>query len=197
MQTSANRRIGLLQYIAEASANHPNLEFLRHDILQAPFPVKSPNLLFCRFLLTHLSDPLNALETWAEIAAPHATLLIHETEQIDSAHPALHRYYELLAEMQSHYGQTVNVGADLRDGFVETGWRVLRNQTLALEKPAREMAQLHLPNPRTWGKNEFSVHAFDRDELNELEMALASIASGASEAGHVRNIARQIVAERI
>jgi len=59
-----------------------------------------------------------------------------------------------------------------------------------------EMAQLHLPNLRTWGRNEFAVQAFDRRELDQLETALDSIASGASEAGLVHNTARQIVAER-
>lgn len=136
-------------YITEAKANHPELDFLRHDILQTPFPVEEPNLLFCRFLLTHLSAPLKALKTWAGIAAPHATLLIHETERIESDHPALHRYYELVAEMQRHYGQTLNVGAILSTGFAETGWRVQQNRMLLLEKPARQMAQLHLPNLRT------------------------------------------------
>jgi trans-aconitate 2-methyltransferase len=185
------------RYIAEASANHPEIEFLCHDILQTPFPIEAPDLLHCRFLLTHLSEPLKALQLWAEVATTHATLLIHETERIESAHPALHRYYELLAEMQRHYGQTLNVGAILGDSLAETGWRVRQNRALVLEKPAREMAHLHLANLRTWGRNEFAAQAFDRRELDELEATLDCIASGASEAGVVRNTARQIVAERI
>lgn len=184
-------------YLAEAQANHPELEFLRHNILQSPFPVEAPDLLFSRFLLTHLSAPLKALQTWADIAAPHATLLVHETETIESDHTALRRYYELVAEMQRHYGQTLNVGAILSAGFAGTGWRVQQDRTLPLEKSALKMAQLHLPNLRTWGRNEFAAKAFDRRELDELEEALDSIASGATEAGLVRNTARQIVAERI
>jgi hypothetical protein len=168
-----------------------------HNILQTPFPVEAPDLLHCRFLLTHLSDPLKALQAWAEVAAPHATLLIHETEKIESAHPALHRYYELLAEMQRHYGQTLNIGAILDASLAETGWRVRQSRTLVLQKPAREMAHLHLTNLQTWGKNEFAAQAFDRRELDELEATLNVIASGTSEAGVVRNTARQIVAERI
>jgi hypothetical protein len=185
------------RYIAEARATDPELEFLCHDILQSPFPVEAPDLLHSRFLLTHLSKPLRALRTWAEVAAPHATLLIHETEKIESAHPALHRYYELLDEMQRHFGQTLNVGAILGPNLAETGWRVRHNRALVLEKPAREMARLHLPNLRTWRRNEFAAQAFDRRELDELEAALESIASGASEAGVVCNTARQIVAERV
>jgi SAM-dependent methyltransferase len=194
------RTVGLdssKRYIAEARANHPRLEFLLHDILQMPFPVHAPDLFLCRFLLTHLPAPRAALQAWADVAAPHALLLIHETESIESPHPAMHRYYELLAEMQRHYGQTLYVGASLDASFAETAWRVRQSRTLLLEKPAREMAQLHLPNLRTWGRNEFAAQAFDRRELDELEADLDSIASGTSEAGTVRNLARQIVAERI
>jgi ubiquinone/menaquinone biosynthesis C-methylase UbiE len=185
------------RYIAEARVNHPNLEFFHHDILQTPFPLETPDLFLCRFLLTHLPSPQKALQAWANVAAPQATLLIHETENIESAHPALHRYYELLEEMQWYYGQTLNVGAILDASFENTGWRVRQNRALVLQKPAREMAQLHLSNLRTWGKNEYAAQAFDRREMDDLEAALDSIASGITQAGVVLNTARQIVAERI
>lgn len=193
------RTVGLdasKRYIAEAYANFPKLEFLHHDILQTPFPVEAPDLFLCRFLLTHLASPRVALQTWAEAAAPKAILLIHETEGLESTHPALHRYYELVGEMQRHYGQTLHVGAILDSSFAGTAWNVRQSRSLVLEKSSKEMAQLHLPNLRTWGRNEFAVQAFDRRELDELEAALDSLASGATEAGMVRNTARQIIAER-
>jgi SAM-dependent methyltransferase len=184
------------RYIAEARANCPQLEFLRHDILQTPFPVEAPDLFLCRFLLTHLPSPQMALRAWSEVAAPGATLLIHETEGLESAHPALRRYYELVGQMQRHYGQELNVGAVLDASLAGTAWRVRQSRSLVLEKPAREMAQLHLSNLRTWGRNEYAAQAFDRRELDGLEATLDSIASGASQAGAVRNAARQIIAER-
>ena len=184
------------RYIAEARANCPRLEFLRHDILQKPFPVEEPELFLCRFLLTHLQSPQTALQVWAEVAAPGATLLIHETERLESANPALHRYYELVEEMQGHYGQVLNVGAILEDSLADTAWEVCQNRSLVMEKPARVMAQLHLSNLRTWSRNEYAAQAFDRHELEELEATLDFITSGAAEAGLVRNTVRQIVAQR-
>jgi hypothetical protein len=146
--------------------------------------------------LTHLPSPQKALQVWAEVAAPQAMLLIHETERLESDNPALHRYYELVGEMQRHYSQELNVGAILDASFADTAWQVRQSRSLILEKPARDMAQLHLPNLRTWGKNEYAAQAFDRSELDKLEADLENIASGASEGGVVRNTARQIVAER-
>jgi SAM-dependent methyltransferase len=193
------RTVGLdssQRYVLEARANHPLLEFQQHDILQLPFPVESADLLLCRFLLTHLRSPASALNTWAHIAAPHAILVIHETESLQASDPSLNRYYELVGEMQRHFGQELNVGAVLDSSFEGTPWRVRRSETLVLDKSAKEMAELHLPNLRTWSGNEYASRAFDQKEIAELAVALERIASGQCDAGRVKNVARQIVAER-
>jgi SAM-dependent methyltransferase len=194
------RTVGLdssQRYIAEARANYAKLEFFRHDILRTLFPVESPDLFLCCFLMTHLPAPRKALQAWAEVAAPQAILLIHETEGLESPYPALHRYYELVAEMQRHYGQTLNVGTILEACFADSGWKMRHSRAQVREMPAQKMALLHLANLRSWGRNEYAAQAFDRRELDELEEALDSIASGSTEAGAVRNASRQIAAERV
>lgn len=193
------RTIGLdssKRYVAEARANHPRLEFLQHDILELPFPIETADLLFCRFLLTHLRSPASALNAWAQLAAPRAILVIHETESLNASHPALSRYYELVGEMQRHYGQELNVGAILDESFAASPWKVKRSERVLLKKPARDMAQLHLPNLRTWGGNEYAAQAFDREEMAALDRALERLASGIDDGGTVENAARQIIAER-
>src|SRR5215469_1581430 len=143
------RTIGLdssERYIAEARASHPHLEFIQHDVVELPFPIGSADLLFCRFLLTHLRSPSSALHSWAQLAAPRAILVIHETESLEASDAALDRYYTLVGEMQRHYGQELNVGTILDASFEGAPWKILRSQSVLLEKPARDMAQLHLPN---------------------------------------------------
>jgi SAM-dependent methyltransferase len=183
-------------YLAEARANHPRLEFFRHDVLAAPFPVAAPDLLFCRFLLTHLSSPRAALESWASAAARGAILAIHETKALDSAHPAMARYYEMVGQMQKHHGQELNIGAALDAAIDGTEWKTLRTESVALKKPARAMAELHAANLRTWGKNEFALAAFGKQEIDRLERELHAIAAGEQDAGIVVNTAKRIIAER-
>ena len=183
-------------YVAEARSNHPKLEFIRHDVLTAPFPVRDADFVFCRFLLTHLPSPRAALDCWAHAATAGATLAVHETESLHSGHAALSRYYEMVAQMQKHYGQELNVCALLEDAFAGTSWRLLQSESVVCEKSARDMAQLHLANLRTWGSNDFATRAFERYELDQLEVELSSIASGCTEAGVVYNTAKQIIARR-
>ena len=64
--------------------------------------------------------------------------------------------------MQKHYGQDLSAGAFLDDAFTGTNWCLIRSESVVLEKSARDMAQLHVANLRTWGGNDFAVQAFDR-----------------------------------
>lgn len=181
-------------YVAEARRNQPQLEFLRHDVLHTPFPIENADFLFCRFLLTHLPSPHSALASWAHAGRPGALLAIHETEALHAAHPALARYYDRVGQMQKHYGQELNVGAVLTDAFAGTSWTLVRSERVVLEKSARDMAQLHLANLRTWGRNDFAVETLGAPEIGQLESELAAIVSGGVEAGVVHNTARRIVA---
>jgi SAM-dependent methyltransferase len=182
-------------YVAEARLNRPQLEFIRHDVLTTPFPVGNADFMFCRFLLTHLPSPRVALEAWSHAARSGATLAIHETQALHSAHPALSLYYEMVAQMQKHHGQELNVGALLDDAFTGTDWCLVRSESVVLEKSALDMAQLHVANLRTWGRSDFAIQAFGRREVDQLENELDSIASGYQEAGVVYNTAKQIIAK--
>lgn len=181
-------------YVAEARINLPQIEFIRHDVLTTPFPVDKADFLFCRFLLTHLPSPRVALETWAAAAIRGTTLAIHETQALHSTHPAISRYYEMVAQMQKHYGQELNVGASLDDAFRGTNWCLVRSDSVVLGKSARDMAQLHVANLRNWRSNDFATQTFDKREMDQLENELDSIASGREEAGVVYNTAKQIIA---
>jgi trans-aconitate 2-methyltransferase len=185
------------RYVEEARRTQgADLEFSVHDVVNASFPVSEPDVLFCRFLLTHLRALPEVLATWASVAAPCALLFVHETETLETDHPALRRYYEMVAEMQQHYGQVLLVGAVLEECFEKSGWKIVSSERRILEKPAQRMAALHAANIRTWRNDAYASHAFVGSELDSLQAALDEIAGGLQSAGIVYNAARQIIARR-
>ena len=195
-----SRTVGLdasERYVAEARQNHgSDLEFEVHDVALAPFPVPAPNVMFCRFLLTHLRSPGQILRTWARVAAPDAVLFVHETESLETDNPKLRRYYDLVAQMQQHYGQALLVGTILEATFENSGWCLAESKRRVLEKPASEMASLHVSNLRTWRQDEYAARTFDADELDSLDASLQQIANRTEDGGIVVNSARQIIARR-
>lgn len=184
------------RYAEEARHNAPGAEFIVCDVTRSPLPVERPEVLFCRFLLTHLRDLHHVLGAWAAAAAPGARLLVHETERLEADHPTLRRYYELVGQLQRHYGQLLHVGESLGAAFNGTGWVIEERVHPLVEKPAVVMAELHLANLRTWRDDAFARAAFDAGELEHLDASLERIARGDEEAGIVRNTACQIQAKR-
>ena len=88
-------------FVEEARTRHgADLEFKVHDIVSVPFPIDTPDVMFCRFLLTHLRSLKEVLAAWAGVAAPGGWLVVHETESLEASHPALRLYYRLLEQLR-------------------------------------------------------------------------------------------------
>jgi trans-aconitate 2-methyltransferase len=196
----ADRTVGLDSselYITEARRiQNSRLEFQVHDITQAPFPVSVADAMFCRFLLAHQHEPGAVLSTWAKACGPDCVLFIHETESLDTDHPTLRRYYELVGKLQQHYGQTLLVGGLIEPCMKENGWRIVESECRLLEKPIGQMAELHLPNLRMWRQDTFVREWIAEAELDALEASLAELAEDTKNKGVVVNGIRQIVARR-
>lgn len=158
--------------------------------------ISGADFLFCRFLLTHISCPTSALDTWARAAGSGALLVIHETETLESENETFRRYYEMLSKLQEHYGQKMNVGETSPSHFQRTKWQLVSDEGVLLRKDARHMAQLHAANLATWRDDPFALRAFTKEEVDDLLRRLVSLACGDVETPAVLNTARQIIARR-
>jgi trans-aconitate 2-methyltransferase len=174
----------------------PGVEYdVREATAPAAWPGEPPDLLYCRFLLTHLRHPEQALAAWAGGAADAATLVVEETADISSDHPAFARYYALVDELQLHYGQRLRVGRTLAGAPAGSGWRTELSTVRALSLPAARMAGLHFLNLQTWRQDSYARAAMsaNADELGALGAELAAVADGSRSAPPVRYEMRQIV----
>lgn len=185
------------RFVAEARERHGlQIEFLVHDVARVPFPVSPPDVMFCRYLLTHLRALPDVLSAWSTAAAPGGWMLIHENERLEASHSGLRRYYELLGQLQGHHGQHLGVGAKLEATLIGSGWRVIESERRVAEKPGRAMAALHLANLRTWRSDDYARRTFAPSEIDALEASLEAVASGREDDGAVLNVVRQIIARR-
>jgi SAM-dependent methyltransferase len=62
------------------------------DVLDLPAIVVDTDVIFGRFLLSHLSNPLRAVELWLERLSPRGVLLLEEVESITTAEPTFRAY---------------------------------------------------------------------------------------------------------
>jgi SAM-dependent methyltransferase len=170
------------------------VEFVEHDATEAPFPTGPADLIYCRFLLPHVRDPLAAVRGWAGQLRPGGRILLDEVERIggdeDDTGP-VHRYLEMggLLE-QRHGGARPEVGPLLGSGAFPAPLRSISNEVVTLRPPARIAASIFLLNLRAWRRDPvLAERASDLDRLrSELEAMAASTAT-APVTWHLRQVA--------
>ncbi|MDQ1295283.1 MAG: trans-aconitate 2-methyltransferase [Actinomycetota bacterium] len=172
------------------------VDHLLADVTVAPLPVGEADVVYARFLLTHLTGPEQVLGLWGQALAPGGRLLVQENASMRSASPEFDRYYDIVRRMQLHHGQDMFIGLGLGDLARAAGLRVVRHGLRRLVLPARAMARLHLMNLRHWRDGEFARNHLDPGELDALETWLEAVAEGIENAEPVVQELGELVAER-
>lgn len=175
-------------------ADGTSLRFEERDLAQVPLSLPRADIMYCRYLLTHLSDPTRVLRGWAESLADGGVLVLEETAAMASSDPVFSRYYAHVERLQQHYGQQMYIGTQLRALCEASGYRVQRAVERELQLPAATMARLHAMNLDTWRNDPFAIAAFDADELAALGRELAAVVAGTRAAPPVHHRLQQVIA---
>lgn len=170
--------------------------FGEHDVTRVPFPAPPADLLYGRFVVTHLPDPAAALAAWAHTLVSRGRLALEEVDTMTSDDPALIRYYELVEAMQAARGQRTYVGRELAALADAETFVVERADTAPVTLPATVAARLHALNFRTWRQNPFISANVAAAELDRLGEALEALASGTRPAAPVRWKMAQVILRR-
>jgi len=195
--TGAAATIGLdnsARFLARAWRQRARgVAFGEHDIARVPFPAPLADLIYGRFIVTHLADAGGAIARWAGAIAPRGRLALEEVDAMTSDDPTLIRYYELVEAMQASRGQRTYVGRDLPALAPAETFVVERADVVPVVLPAAVAARLHALNFRTWRDNPFIVGNVAAAELDRLGDALDALASGARQAAPVRWRMAQVI----
>lgn len=121
---------------AEAKeAGVTNVEFLTGDVLQPDAGPERYDLLYARFLLTHLPDPAKAVENMTANLAPGGALVLEDIDFrghfCDPPSSAFSRYVDLYTQLVRSRGCDPNIGPRLprllqAAGLQDVGVRVVQ-----------------------------------------------------------------------
>jgi SAM-dependent methyltransferase len=87
------------------------------DVLDLPLEVTDADLIFARMLLTHLRDPLAAIDVWRGRLAERGVLLLEEVDSIATDDATLAGYLDLQREMLAANGNALDIGPQLDEGL--------------------------------------------------------------------------------
>jgi SAM-dependent methyltransferase len=184
------------RFIERARAHGPcraALTFAVHDITRLPFPAPPADLLYGRFIATHLAGASAVVDAWAAGAAPRARLALEEVATLDADDPALRRYYALVETLQAAHGQRTSPGRELASRSPDSPWQLERADETPVALPAAIAARLHALNLRTWRHDPAMISVPD---LDDLAQSLEALATGTRSAPPVRWLLSQLVLRR-
>jgi trans-aconitate 2-methyltransferase len=174
----------------------PVLRFHRHDVRSTPFPEAPADLLFCRFLLSHLPAPRTCLEQWATQLNPGGLMLIEEVEAIETAQPVFARYLGVVESMLKSQGTELYVGRTLGSLADLSLLRKRSGQARRFPVSNRDAATMFSMNIPNWKNGPFIRENFSRDSIERLEGELNDLAEAEGGESSITWTLRQMVFER-
>jgi ubiquinone/menaquinone biosynthesis C-methylase UbiE len=88
----------------------PGVSFVRHDATTVPLPGAPADLIYCRLLLAHVTDPAATVRAWMTQLTPGGRLLVDEMERIDAPHPVLASYEAIVVDLVASRGAPMYAG---------------------------------------------------------------------------------------
>ena len=184
-------------FCAEARARIPgSIDFVEQDVAGVALPIRSVDLAFCRFLLTHLPDPIATLGYWREALRPGGILVLIELERLSSTDPTLARYYEIIDGVQAQNGQRMYIGESLEGLARNAGYAIAESRAVEPGIPAAQMATLHRPNLDNVRQDPWVKANFSDTEVDDVAAGLERIAAEQDRRTPIENVLRVVLARR-
>lgn len=174
-----------------------NVSFHLHDVATVPFPVGPGDLLFCRFLLTHVREPQAVVAKCVTQLRPKGLLLMEETEWIDTENAVFATYVEIVEAMLEHQRTSLYVGPALNslENLDTLRKRMSRIGRLAVTND--RAATMFFLNMQTWKRNPFVQENYSPAVLDQLEGNLRALAEEPTSERGIEWGLRQLVYERV
>ena len=197
---SASRTIGFDTsdaFLAAAAERAPHgVEYRHHDARLLPLPEAPADLIYCRLLLAHLSDPAAVVEGWCSQLAAGGRLAVDEVEWIETGHPVLAAYEQLVVELVASRGGPMYAGPIVAGLAGGPTWPQAASILQTLEVPTAAAARMYWMNLMTWRHDPFVAARHQPDEIDGLARDLAALTESAADSEICWGL-RQVVFERI
>ncbi len=172
------------------------VSFCVHDVTSVPFPVEPSDLIFCRYLLSHLQEPHTKISRWATQLRPKGLLLMEEVEWIETHNEVFALYLNIVDAMLEHRNSDLYVGKTL-DRMEDID--ILKRKSSEVRKvrvATRRAAAMFYLNIQTWKKQPFIQENYPALVIEELQHDLEKLAGKSGDEISIEWGLRQMVFER-
>ena len=181
--------------LARATAS-ARISFELHDVCSVPFPTGPADMIFCRFLVTHLADPADALAKWATQLNHGGLLMLEEVERIDTVHPVLCSYVGIVEAMLQSQSNTLYAGPLIAELDTPQGLQEVVSEVRRVAVINSDAARLFRLNLQVWKEHAFIRENYSEKTIRDLDSALEGIARERGKASDIEWCMRQVIFQR-
>ncbi len=174
------------------------VSFSLHDVTTFPFPTGQSNLLYCRFLLTHLKQPRVVVAKWMNQLYPKGNLLIEEVEWINTQNPIFATYLNIVEALLKAQSNNLYVGPVL-DEMAGTGmdkFRRTSSKITRLKVSNDQAAKMFFLNFQSWKLSPFIQANYSSAVIKRIGEDLETLARQPQGEADIEWGLRQIILER-
>jgi ubiquinone/menaquinone biosynthesis C-methylase UbiE len=149
-------------------------EVLLADVTDLPAYIGGAELIFARFLLTHLVEPAAAIVHWLSRLAPSGLVAVEEVQSITTEEPILAAYLDLQRQMLQDNHNLLEIGPVIEDvARVHGGSH--KSEVVTLTPPTPVVARMFAMNFENWRERAKVIGLAADDELNRIAAGLAEL----------------------
>jgi trans-aconitate 2-methyltransferase len=187
----SERFIGLAERTARG-----RVSFSLHDFTHLPFPIGPADLMYARFVLTHMADAEAVLAGWASQLRPQGVLLLEETEWIHTSSPPFSLYLSIVERMLAEKSHVLYIGPRLA-ATADRPMLVTRSSVVRqVPVDAAVAARMFRMNIQTWKEHPFVRSQYPSAQIERLQHELESLMERTGERHEITWGIRQMVLER-
>jgi trans-aconitate 2-methyltransferase len=183
---------------ARASAS-PGEEYVAADVAMALRLIAGigaqPDLIYARFLSSHLPEPEQAVAGWAKALAAGGLLLLEEVDSISIEVAAFDEYLKIASEVLAQYGNKLFVGTRLATSRWDADLWIEVNRTAEVRPSTGQAARMFSMNLSNWRHDPYVEATYPLGQLEKLATELDE-RTGFAETGRIVWQIRQIALRR-
>ena len=138
------------------------------------------DLVYCRYLLTHLTQPLVTLELWGQLLRPLGLIAIEENDWIRTDEPALARYLTIVEAMLAAAGRQLYLGPQLDSYPISETLVKIDSALKGVRVSVKDAARMFAMNLETWRHQTYIEQHYSFDEMNQLAAGLHELVDSGS-----------------
>ena len=183
-------------FLAEARRGAgPGTSFVHADVTAPPLPHAPADVVYARYVLSHVPERAAVVRGWFEALAPNGVLVTEEPEWIETAEDVLRRYLQITGGLMADHGGELYVGRELGATARTLGGRVLHDDVALVSPTTGEVATMFGLNLRAYRDDPW-VRAHHETAVLELIADALAAWRARTDRGRIRWGVRQTVVER-